>query len=339
MKKGLVLFAALLMVASFALVAHGQGSLGFPGLGRAQSLGGGTCDPCALPLFEPPTLFVGWMDSYKLRFSFDAADPGGVFGDAHSWRVSGLWLGMEERINLSENCGINLDGWVLIPSNRQGEVSEGIIRNIVTITIIGDPIIITTITPTPGIGNRSWNTRTDWWYVDAAADFACCTGLKALAGFRYDHFSTRFDNPSSDSLPSTSADTADITVNSYLPYVGIQSRLGGPASNVNVRLIGFPWAPANVSHFETSEAGIGTRVETTGNFDKSYFLELFAEYNRNLFGDASMGAFFRWNVLHGHANLSSDVLPGLGSTSSGGSFDRNTYTFGGSLALNFRSPF
>lgn len=340
MKKGLILFVALLVLAALPVLANAQGLLGFPWPGRAQAVGCGACDPCNLPLFEPPTFYVGWMETARnVTFSFDQGDPGSFFGDKHYWRVAGLWLGLEEIINLNCNCGIALDGWVLIPSNRPFESIQGTTRSIVTITGEDDDDGRRTVSVLQGIGNRDWNSRPDWWYLDAAATYAVYGGSRIIAGFRYEHFSTRFDNPSSLTLPSTSGDTADITVNSYLPYVGIQSSIGGPASNVKVRFIGFPYVPASVSHFETGEAGVGTRVETTGRFDRSYFLELFAEYSRKLFGDASMGAFFRWNLLHGNTNLTTDVLPISVSSSTLGSFDRNTYTFGGSLSLNFGSPF
>jgi hypothetical protein len=340
MKKGLILLAALLIVATLTLLGHAQGLSGiWPGSAPAFGGGPGAYGPPSPRVFEPPTFYIGWMESNRwVSWSFDSGVATSLFGGQHRWNVAGLWLGLEQGVNLSENCGLQLDGWVLIPANRKGPEAEGTIRS--TVTIIPpdgeDQQVIVTLLP--GLGTRDWNTRTDWWYVDAAVSCGFCTPFKALAGFRYEHFSTRWDNPSSTSLPSTSNDTADITINSYLPYVGVQSSIGGPASNVKVRFIGFPWAPANVSHFETGESGIGTRVESTGNWDRSYFCELFAEYNRNFSSSMGLGAFVKWNVHHGHGNFSADLLPALGSVSRGASFDRNTVTFGGSFSLNFTSP-
>jgi hypothetical protein len=334
MKKGLILFVALLIVATFAALGNAQG-LFWPG--SALGFGGnrGPCDPCTAPFFEPPAFYIGWMESTRrASWSFDSADPGSFFGGQHKWNVAGLWLGLEQKINLTCDLGVDLDGWLLIPSNRPGDEGEGALRSVV----IGVGTNAVTV-QLPGLGSRTWNTRTDWWYLDAEANYAFCTPLKGLAGFRYEHFSTRWDNPSTDSLPSTPDDTADITINSYLPYVGLRTSVGGPGGNVSVKFIGFPWAPGDVSHFETGEAGNSTRVQSTGNWDRSYFWELFAEYNRNFSSSMGLGAFFRWNVFHGHGNLSTDVLPALGSVSRGAAFDRNTVTFGGSVSLNFGSPF
>ncbi len=116
--------------------------------------------------------------------------------------------------------GLDLDGWVLIPSNRQGSEQEPTITTSGTISAHHSP---------GGRETETWNTRTEWWYLDAAATWACCTPVKVLAGFRYDHFSTRFDNPTNAfGVVFTTADTADLTVNSYLPFVGLQTTVGGP---------------------------------------------------------------------------------------------------------------
>jgi hypothetical protein len=333
MKKGLILLAALLIVASFTVSGHAQSLFNiWPGGMPAFGGGPGACGPLGPRLFEPPTFYVGWMESLRrVSWSFADPNPGGLFGGKHNWDVAGLWLGLEQKINLTETCGVDLDGWVLIPSNRQGaELEAGLTtQNVGSVA----PVIITIPVP----GGRTWNTRSEWWYLDAAATCAFCTPLKALAGFRYEHFSVRFDNPSDINGIASSADsTADLTINSYLPFVGLQTSVGGPASNVCVRFIGFPWAPANVTHSETGLPLAGSRIDSTGNWNRSYFWEIFAEYNRSVAANMGIGAFFRWNVLHGQTNLDA-TLP-AGTISSDSAFDRNTMTFGGSFSLNFGSP-
>ena len=160
-----------------------------------------------------------------------------------------------------------------------------------------------------------------------------CTPFKVMAGFRYEHFSVRFDNPSDNfGIVSTTGDEADLTINSYLPFVGLQTTAGGPASNVCVRFIGFPWAPGDVTHSETGISGLGSRIDSKGNWNRSYFWEIFAEYNRNVAANMGFGAFFRWNVLHGQTELSATPPSGL-AVSSDASFDRNTMTFGGSFSI------
>jgi hypothetical protein len=329
MKKGLIVLAALLIVASFTVSGHAQGLFGiWPGNMPAFGGGPSACGPAGPRLFDPPTLYVGWMESVRRAgWSFADPNPGSSFGGAHRYPLSGLWLGLEQKINLTCDLGVDLDGWVLIPSNRQGSEQEP------TITIVN--VGTTTTISVPGLGNRTWNTRTEWWYLDAAATWAFCTPFKVLAGFRYDHFSTSFDNPTNGyGVVFTTADTADLTVNSYLPFVGLQTSIGGPASNVMVRWIGFPVAPANLTFSETNPNTLGTRVDSTGNWSNSYWTEIFATYNRNFAAGMGIGAFFRWHLYHGQANLTTNPL-GFAGVSSDASFDRNAMTFGGSFSLNF----
>ena len=333
MKKGLIVLAALLIVASFTVSGHAQSLFNiWPGGMPAFGGGSGACGPAGPRLFEPLTFYVGWMETLRRAgWSFADPDPGGRFGGKHNFDVSGLWLGLEQKINLTETCGLDLDGWVLIPSNRRGSELEA---GVTTVVVGTGPTTTTIAVP----GGRTWNTRPEWWYLDAAATWACCTPFKVMAGFRYEHFSVRFDNPSDNfGIVSTTGDEADLTINSYLPFVGLQTTAGGPASNVSVRFIGFPWAPGDVTHSETGISGIGSRIDSKGNWNRSYFWEFFAEYNRSVASNMGFGAFFRWNVLHGQTEISATPPSGL-AVSSDASFDRNTMTFGGSFSLNFASP-
>ena len=96
-----------------------------PGL-PAFGGGPGAYGPAGPRLFEPLTFYVGWMETVqKAGWSFADPNPGGLFGGKHNFDVSGLWLGLEQKINLTETCGLDLDGWVLIPSNRRGSELEG----------------------------------------------------------------------------------------------------------------------------------------------------------------------------------------------------------------------
>lgn len=335
MKKGFVLVAALLMLAAIPVGVHAQGLLGsmWPGSFSQRSCGLGPCDPCGPPLFDPPIFYVGWMDSNSAKFSFDAAGGGG-----QRWPLTGVWLGLAERINLNETCGVDLDGWVLIPSNRNGGEAETVDTTIPHLSPTSTPGVFTvTFIPAAILATRTWDTRPDWWYLDAAATYSMSEAFRILAGFRYEHFSTNFQNPSPIfGLVTTPDDTADATVNSYLPFVGLQSSMGG----LNLRLIGFPIAPAQVTYGETGIFGVNSRVNSSGGWSRSYFLELFAEYSHNIASNMGIGAFFRWNYLHAQGNLDTEILPHIGSIDAPGvSFDRNTATIGGSFTLNFGSPF
>ncbi|MBI4966433.1 MAG: hypothetical protein HY913_24345 [Desulfomonile tiedjei] len=333
MKKGLILFAALLIITGAASV-HAQGLLGYglPGVPMFGGGGPGAYGPYARPFFTPPTFYVGWMESYKhATFGYDDTDFGTLLGIKHRYPLSGLWLGLEEKINVGENCEIILDGWVLVPSNRRGTEQE---VNTFAIGTIGGQFASIQ-------GGRSWNARPDWWYIDALGACGCSKTFMVLAGFRYEHFSVQLNDPQDPVFVAiTGDDRADLTVNSYQPLVGVQYRLGGGSGgSINVRMMGFPYVPADVKFYQTATGGT-TRVESNGNFKDSYFFEIFAQAERNIFGDANIGAFFRWNLLHGRARLNSELVPGgLFNNEDRATLDRNTLTFGGSFSLNFVTPY
>lgn len=341
MKKGLFLLAAFLIVALPA-IAPAQGLLGY-GVPGFPVGGAGMYDGSTRPFLTPPTFYVGWMTTSKwVTFGLDTIPGTGVFGNDHRWRTQGVWLGLEEKINLSERCGLMLDGWLLIPVKRRGPVSETEARTILVPVNDDDSEdrIFIRVTTDTGF-SRSFETDPDWWYVDAMGYCGCSRTFTVVGGFRYDHFSTRFKNPRDATLVTgTPQDLGDVTVNSYLPYFGIQYLVGGSTGSINVRLIGFPYVPANVTHSETGESGATTRVQVKGNFSRSYFWEIFAQADKKIFGDANIGAFLRWNWLHGQAQLNTDILgTSIGGLDASAFFDRNTITVGGSFSLNFASPF
>jgi len=331
MKRGVVLLAALLIV-SISAVTQAQGVFGGPGAPLYHP------PDSIIPFFTPPIFYIGWMASAKdATFNFEGTNISSFLGGDHKWPVHGLWLGLEEKINLTENVGLTIDGWFLVSTTRGGTETEQTQRSIV---VEWTPFLGPTIEVLlPGLGVSEWDTSNDWWYVDAMATWG--RTFQVLAGFRYEHFSTKFINRQGAIVaPLSPDDRADITINSYLPFFGCQYNLVGSNGSINLRIIGFPYLPADVSHFESGESGIGTRVESRGQPGKSGFLEAFAQTSLNLSPNASVGAFVRWNWLCGSGYFHSEVQPGALATSDElVNFDRMGVTLGGSMSVSFISPF
>jgi hypothetical protein len=330
---------ALLFALCLPGAAYAQGLSGF-------SLPGGTFGPPTVPLFSPPNFYVGWMQSLKpTKLVFDDAGPGLFLAGNHWWKSAGWWFGIEERINATDRCGIVIDAWLLLPQNRHGTEYERTQRTFFDeIISFGseEEIIIDFIPRTQIIpGSRSWTTRDDWWFLDGAIYCGSSNTFQIIGGGRYEHFSTRFKKPDEVvAIPSVGTDTIDITVNSFLPIIGVQSGLNGAENSFSLRLIGFPMVYGNATHFETGEAGTGTRIETKGSFRRAYWWEILGQCSRNLFPGANVGAFVRWNVIHGSANFHSELQPNhLSAEDDQGTFDRNTITIGGNFSLSFTSPF
>ncbi len=337
MKKGIILAAALLMLATVSGPACAFDLFGssWPGSFLAPGCAAGPCNTCAPCRCHTTVGYVGWMDSNSAKIVFDSPASG---DGGQKWPLRGVWLGLAERITVNPTWGLDFDVWALIPSKRQGHRTESLAETTVVRGFIGQigrfPVVMTI--PTNLFLDRTWETRPDWWYLDAAATYSMPLAFKALAGFRYEHFSTKFEDPSSVlGLMTTPDDTADATVNSYLPFVGVQYNTGG----FSAKLIGFPIAPAKTTYGETGVLGVSTRVESRGNWSRGYFMEIFAEYSRDFSRGIGVGAFARWNWLHGQGGLATDVLPLLGGIGSPTViFDRKVATVGGSLTLNFASP-
>jgi hypothetical protein len=333
-----LVFRALLIVVVFVLAgpASAQGLFGnaFPALPFLSGASGepSSCAP-SKSTCGPLTFYAGWgFDRKGSTLSFDLKRPDeGPFADdllsiKNTYPIKGLWLGLAAQTSLWGRIGLLADYWILVPTNQPSDE---------------------TFSLTDGsAGGKTWGTNTDWWFLDAA--LTCkTTGLgELLAGFRYDRFATNFKDPGDFSgVIGSSADTGDVTINCYIPFVGLQVEQGAPgADRLMFRVIGFPWLGGDVTYHDS----IGNftlltedRIELEKGVGKGYFLEAFAEYGRAVFGDGHISIFGRWNVLHGNAR-SIGITDVLGGTPLTGryqfAFDRQSWTFGGSLSLAFTAP-
>lgn len=327
----------MLLITPLTTCASSQGlfGAGLPGLPSFGGLFGQNCDTCGptKTTCGPLVFYAGWGDDRKgttFSFDFQASVPGLGEDKAklqQTYPVRGLWLGLASQANLSQRIGFLADGWVIVPSNRRSEETAR--------TVFG------------GVRSRSWESKTDWWFVDGAASYDTDSLGKLLAGFRYDHFATNFQNP--DNLIGGQfrpSDQSDVTINMYLPFVGVQVNQGSPGgSQLTVRIIGFPWFASDVKFNETWGAGVGgtpTRIEGNKAMVNSYFLEVFGEVSRDVFGSGGFGLFGRWNVVHGKkSSFRLDERNGTFfhfASEQEFAIDRQSWTLGASFNLNFNSP-
>ena len=117
MKKLLFVAVAFILLVSAPAVSFSQGFSLLPGnfFGGPRAYGDG-----ATPWLDPLSFYVGWgTDAANPRFTFDSGG-GGVSSLSHRWPLRGLWLGVAEKLNVSERCGINVEAWWLIPSTAAG---------------------------------------------------------------------------------------------------------------------------------------------------------------------------------------------------------------------------
>jgi hypothetical protein len=329
----LVSVLAILLGTSLASSASAQGLLGIslPGLSSYGGLSGqvsSSCSPTSTA-YGPLTFYAGWGDDRKgTTFSFDAQQLGtdDLTLISQSYPVKGLWLGLAAQGTVVDNLGFLIDGWVLVPANHASEE---------VISVAG------------GLSaSKTWRARTDWWFVDGALTLLCGP-TEFLAGFRYDRFSTNFKDPADFvgilGLPS---DRADLTVNSYIPFVGVQLRQGSPfGSNLTFRIIGFPWFVNDMKYHDSIGAFnviVQDRIQLKRGAVTNYFIEAFAEYGRTIFRDGNIGLFGRWNLFHETTTRVAidDVFDGEPLTGKYRfALERQSWTLGASFSLAFNAPF
>lgn len=311
-RKLSVTFVIIILIASAPALAWGFFGSGFSGLWPGawfQGIGnaGLTYERVA------GSRYIGWEESSPNGFVLSASGKSvaEVANFVHRAPLRGVWWGASQGISLWRNCGLELSGWYLTPKS----VTETEFYNDYT-------------------QSTTWgDVKPEWGFLEALATFGY-GGMSLIAGFRYDHFSVRFSDTVDSTYGTNIANIADMTANSYIPIVGVQCRYDGVTSRLTVRTVGFPVIPGNFSYLEPT--GSNTSLIATGNYNNSYFLEVFAEYAWK-FGPADIGIFGRYNGTRIKSNATTTGnLGGVISTETWSfGINRNSITVGGQLGLTF----
>jgi len=214
------------------------------------------------------------------------------------------------------DCGVTLSGWYLFPSKN-------------TISQEVEP-------STAGPLARNWTARTQWWWVDAVADYRFGGAFEVLGGFRYDNFATSFSNPDNNFIAFTGADKSDLTVNSYIPLIGLRTGYGSSVGALRFTAQGFPIIFGRLEYNQAyGNTGLGPQaLETTANFKNGYLLEFILDYNVPVASAAGIGLFVRWSDLHAILSTNS-TISAFGTSSGGGSLNRKAWTFAAEFRLAF----
>ena len=117
----------------------------------------------------------------------------------HHYPNRGLWLRLCQSLWLNDKISFIASGWYLFPSGSSSREDYG-----------------------AAIGGRTWDTDTQWWFVDGIFSLTPCAGFSVMAGLRYDSYTTRFKTPSdrSANVVSSPSDTADVILQSWIPLIG-----------------------------------------------------------------------------------------------------------------------
>ncbi len=317
----LVVIAALAVMPAGAAAQSLFDEFSF-GLGPYFGLGRGASDCAQSNRSTPCFFYVGYSrdpgDSTSFEFRAENRGLNNLFYIGHDYAVHGLWLGASKTVAFSDSIGVTGSFWYLLPLKTGTSLQHYF---------------------TAGIGpnQRTWDTHTQWWYVDLLGTFGSLNGFSLLAGVRYDFFTTRFESPVDSSFPASRiTDSADFKSSGYIPLIGAQMASAGSYGSLLFRVIGIPSLAGRLNYEETLQ---GYRIKSTGSYSAGHFVEAFAEYAYAVSGQAELGLFARFNSTHGTAGMSVDLLGAGGAVRGRDTFNhrvhRNDWSIGGRMSLGF----
>lgn len=318
-----VALTAVLLGVLLPLPALSAGLIGVGPLPDAS--GGSCCGPANASRLGPPQIFAGYLEYRKVVFSTrtERTDFVQVADDAYTFPVQGLWLGGAQKIRLSEEYDLVINGSYLIPANRHA--TEDLFL--------------------PGLfakETRDLKTSIQWWTAGVALVAKKFGLVNPVAGFTYDSFSTGFEAVDSVS-GAMAARESDLAVTGLVPYVGLlmeQAQWAGGAFNFGVAA--FPAYPAHVEW--RSSSGAAERAWTDGMLYRGYFLQVAADYAVD-FRQGRAGIFASWSLVHTWgipSNRAENPVSSPGTTMSNTfhtTFDRQAWIIGASYSFAVSSPF
>lgn len=278
-RSRLLLWAVpILLITTFvpsagADVLFGSGLSGLPFFGGSS---GGYCGPfCPGGL----KLDVGYLwNKRAVQFGETIRDDGTFFGRQDSkfrYPLEGVQVGATLQAPLKDNVGVILRGTWLFPTNGRA-------------TQENDDVTF--------LAARDWSTKCQYYTLDGAGVYPFCAPFNFLAGFRFDSLFTDFKDPqrTSDFGASLPTDRTEVTLNSYIPYVGLALNYG---RSLRLYFIGTPIYWADLKYRET----VGfwpASLEYKANLRNTYFMEASAEYGAAI-GPGTASVLAKWTYMHG----------------------------------------
>jgi hypothetical protein len=307
-KKLYAVLMGMVVLWAFAADTPAQGFLGGESAPRLNGFfprwPGSVCnagDTQASGLTRPPSVYLGWLEHSKgSTWSLQRQQSIGTA----PWPLRGFWLGASKDFALDDCFGVLISGSAFFPQRSAG-------------TWFADPL------------GRSFDFEIpsyDWWSLDGLVKSRISGNLEFLAGFRWDHTSTRV-NYSDNTVD-------DYILNAYVPLIGLQIYRSFSTNCLLVRFVGSPIVGGRLRYHFWNRLGYAE----FGDFDvrNGYFMEFWANYALKIKGDLNLGGFVKWNALR--VETSEQGLSGLTAEPVSWVVDIRSWTLGGTLSLGFSSP-
>ncbi|MGO9567334.1 MAG: hypothetical protein ACLP5H_07330 [Desulfomonilaceae bacterium] len=274
--------------------------------------------PCMPAPFMEPSVYVGYL--YKdhgagVNIQFNNGDVVGITSTRNDFTLQGVWLELAAPFALSQNAGLFLSLAHLFPvqSNALESYQQ-----------LG------------GAAKREWSPDIQWWELDSALTYRLSQGVFGLAGFRWSSFVVDFGQATNQQNFSTSPDQAQLSVNAYIPYLGLELQADPNCnSSFKAAFLGFPALPSDAEFQETftPTGEVYTRFSGKTDYKSGYFLEGLAEASMRM-AACSLGAFVRFDAIHTDRTRNF-IGPDGSGRSADIQFDRRNWIFGGKIGFVF----
>lgn len=314
----------LIAIMSTAAGAQGLFGMGFPGASYLDGFWRGAVVGCGAPALPGggPRVYVGGSADYAGGTAFALSTQGipllGISELQHNYPNRGVWVGLTLPFDPGPQFGIYLSAWSFL---RTGNVNSRETYN------------------NANFFSREWQVQPYWTILEALGILRCGYGFNIVGGFRYDHYDFTLRNPVNPFVPSLTTDETDLSIRNYIPLIGTQYENHSYLGSLVFRAVGFPVLGGDVQYQEPFGGVFALRG--TGNYRRGYFAELFMEYTKK-FGPSQLGLFARWNDFHAQSTLNVNALVGgavFGTQNFDFSFNRSSWTLGGSVNLAFNLPY
>lgn len=192
---------------------------------------------------------------------------------------------------------------------------------------------------------RSWTAQPQIGNVYGALAVAFRPSLSGMVGIKYENFQTNFVNPGTGLAAALAElDTAEISLNTCTPYLGLMydNLRAGSGVNVQLGVIGFPVVLGWVDYRETVAATLnvgGSNVPgfpAANNIGQGYFLDAFADLSLTAMYGMQLGAY----VKYGTMRVESDINVGernanIPSVDYKFEFQKRSWGVGGRVSVMF----
>jgi hypothetical protein len=269
------------------------------------------------------SFYVGYFsDPTGLTLSFQNTDPGTSLNlISQTVAFQGVWF---ELLAPIKSCGplgmvVGANYHFPVKKNSQETINTG------------------------GVGvNSTWNAAPQWGGFQLALTYQINPALTAILGFKYQSLLVNLYQ----SVPANpNTNTADISINEYLPYFGFAYKAIHPTSGLELEtaLIGFPTVLGALDFRETIAPGFniggvvvpGFRVSQ--NFGSGRFLEWFAEVSLPVRECCRLGSFVRYNVTQASGTANPAEYNGAIPSNVNYDFnlDKRIWAVGGVVSFSF----